>query len=46
MESLGVPGMFVSNLTSDAEASVHHCLLADSVTISNITFMIAVCDCP
>lgn len=26
LESLGVPGMFVSHLTSDTEARVHHCL--------------------
>lgn len=41
LESLGVPVMYVSHLTSDAEASCSS-LFTDFVTIPNITFMIAV----
>jgi hypothetical protein len=45
LESLGVPVMYVSHLTSDTEAS-RPSILADFVTIPNITFMIAVRDGP
>lgn len=42
LESLGVPVMYVTDLTSDREASVHHF----PVSLPSLTFMIAVLDAP
>ena len=41
LESLGVPVMYVSELTADREASVHHFF---PISLLSLTSMIAVCD--
>jgi len=42
LESLGVPVMYVSDLTADKEASGHHL----PVSLPSLTFLIAVCETP
>jgi len=43
LESLGVPVMYVSELTADREASVHH---FSSLSLPSLTSMISVWDAP